>query len=194
MHVIKIKVFNKVICRSELRNKNCFRAVSAVHVPNNVFASKTQHVGEICTQWTRYLRPCEISVGGRSKALWSFTTNSYLFVLDVVWTPKGTITRDVLCQNDEYFIIIITKLQDTRACAVLHVGIACLRWRGKRSRHSRRMRTRNFPYLARDPCGWIWYPMMNRVSQATWNVIRCVVIPHGTYLPRSHWYMFAFLW
>ena len=26
------------------------------------------------------------------------------------------------------------------------------RWRVKRSRHSRRMRTRNFPYLARGPC------------------------------------------
>ena len=35
--------------------------------------------------------------------------------------------------------------------AVMHVWIACLRWRGTRSRHSRRMRTRNFPYLARGP-------------------------------------------
>ena len=33
----------------------------------------------------------------------------------------------------------------------MHVGIAYLRWRGKRSRHSRRMRTRNFTYLARGP-------------------------------------------
>ena len=33
----------------------------------------------------------------------------------------------------------------------MHVGIAYLRWRGKRSRHSRRMRTRNFAYLARGP-------------------------------------------
>ena len=32
----------------------------------------------------------------------------------------------------------------------MHVGIAYLRWRGK---HSRRMRTRNFAYLARGP----WY-------------------------------------
>ena len=31
----------------------------------------------------------------------------------------------------------------------MHVGIAYLQWRGKRSRHSRRMRTRNFAYLAR---------------------------------------------
>ena len=37
------------------------------------------------------------------------------------------------------------------ARAVMHVGIAYLRWRGKRSRHSRRMRTRNFAYLARGP-------------------------------------------
>ena len=34
----------------------------------------------------------------------------------------------------------------------MHVGIAYLRWRGKRSRHSRRMRTRNFTYLSRGPC------------------------------------------
>ena len=38
-----------------------------------------------------------------------------------------------------------------RARAVMHVGIAYLRWRWKRSRHSRRMRTRNFAYLARGP-------------------------------------------
>ena len=37
----------------------------------------------------------------------------------------------------------------------MHVGIAYTRWRGKRSRHSRRMRTRNFPYLARGP--WRWH-------------------------------------
>ena len=33
----------------------------------------------------------------------------------------------------------------------MHAGIAHLRWRGKRSRHSWRMRTRNFAYLARGP-------------------------------------------
>ena len=33
----------------------------------------------------------------------------------------------------------------------MHVGIAYPRWRGKRSRHSRCMRTRNFTYLARGP-------------------------------------------
>ena len=37
----------------------------------------------------------------------------------------------------------------------MHVGIAYLRWRGKRSRHSRRMRTRKFAYLARGPCSTI---------------------------------------
>ena len=35
--------------------------------------------------------------------------------------------------------------------AVMHVGIAYLRWRGKCSRHSRRMRTRKFTYLVRSP-------------------------------------------
>ena len=35
------------------------------------------------------------------------------------------------------------------ARAVIHVGIAYPRWQGKRSRQSRRMRTRNFTYLAR---------------------------------------------
>ena len=39
------------------------------------------------------------------------------------------------------------------ARAVMHVGIAHLRWWGKRSRYPRRMRTRNFAYLARGPCG-----------------------------------------
>ena len=37
------------------------------------------------------------------------------------------------------------------ARAVMHVGIAYPRWRGKRSRHSRRMRTRNYTYLVRGP-------------------------------------------
>ena len=42
----------------------------------------------------------------------------------------------------------------------MHVGIAYLRWRGKRSRHSRRMRTRNFAYLARGP----WTPPVISIS------------------------------
>ena len=33
----------------------------------------------------------------------------------------------------------------------MHVGIAYLWWRGKRSRHSRRMRIRNYTYLVRGP-------------------------------------------
>ena len=33
----------------------------------------------------------------------------------------------------------------------MHVEIAYLRWRGKRSRHSRRLLTHNFAYLARGP-------------------------------------------
>ena len=38
------------------------------------------------------------------------------------------------------------------ARAVMHVGIAYPRWRGKCSRYSGCMRTRNFMYLARGPC------------------------------------------
>ena len=34
--------------------------------------------------------------------------------------------------------------------AVMHVGIANLRWKGKRSRHPQRMRNPQFTYLARD--------------------------------------------
>ena len=45
------------------------------------------------------------------------------------------------------------------ARAVMHVGIAYLRWRGKRSRHSRRMRTRNFAYLARGPWSLFFWIM-----------------------------------
>ena len=50
------------------------------------------------------------------------------------------------------------------ARAVMHVGIAHLRWRGKRSRHSRRMRTRNFAYLARGP----WWFELNAVEVKAW--------------------------
>ena len=39
------------------------------------------------------------------------------------------------------------------ACAVMHVGIANPRRRGKRSRHSRRMRSPQFYYLARGAFG-----------------------------------------
>ena len=47
----------------------------------------------------------------------------------------------------------------------MHVGIAYSRWCGKRSRHSRRMRTRNFTYMARDP----W--MSNYIAQETMDVL-----------------------
>ena len=40
--------------------------------------------------------------------------------------------------------------------AMVYAGIAYPRWRGKRSRHSRRMRTRNFTYLERGPCKKLW--------------------------------------
>ena len=56
------------------------------------------------------------------------------------------------------------------ARAVMHVGIACLRWREKRSRHSRRMRTRNFPYLARGP--WhvsFWFVGLSIVGHWVWG-------------------------
>ena len=43
------------------------------------------------------------------------------------------------------------SMRDARA--VMQVGIAYLQWRGKRSRHSRRMRTLNLTYLARG----LWY-------------------------------------
>ena len=49
-------------------------------------------------------------------------------------------------------------------CAVMHVGIAYPRWRGKRSRHSRRMRTRNFPYLARDPWAQSWLAWVTQTT------------------------------
>ena len=38
----------------------------------------------------------------------------------------------------------------------MHVGIANPRWRGKRTRHSRRMRNRNFTYLIRGPLHPLW--------------------------------------
>ena len=56
------------------------------------------------------------------------------------------------------------------ARAVMHVGIAYLRWRGKRSRHSRRMRTRSFTYLARGPwgtCRYIYHVVQRPSERAT---------------------------
>ena len=63
------------------------------------------------------------------------------------------------------------------ARAVMHVGIACLRWRGKRSRHSRRMRTSNFTYLVRGPLEWKMYflfhslgSLSSALSAAGWSL------------------------
>ena len=42
----------------------------------------------------------------------------------------------------------------------MHVGIAYLRWLGKRSRHSRRMRTRDLAYLARGPCRQLLWQLL----------------------------------
>ena len=53
------------------------------------------------------------------------------------------------------------------ARAVTHVGIAYPRWRRKRSRHSRRMHTHNFMYLARGP--WV------RARTALTSNWRCVL-------------------
>ena len=55
------------------------------------------------------------------------------------------------------------------ARAVMHVGIAWLWWRGKRSRHSRRMRTRKFAYPARGP--WSTYEVCYK--QCMLNPIIC---------------------
>ena len=66
------------------------------------------------------------------------------------------------------------------ARAVMHVGIAHLRWRGKRSRHSRRMRTRNFTYLARGPwwlCNHWQYKRHHAIltirgARLMWNIMK----------------------
>ena len=63
------------------------------------------------------------------------------------------------------------------ARAVMHVRIAYPQWRGKRSRNSRRIHTRNFTYLARGSChaykptflndrSWILLHCTNRASEA----------------------------
>ena len=67
------------------------------------------------------------------------------------------------------------------ARAVMHVGIAHLRWRGKRSRHSRRMRTRNFTYLARGPLKTLFCFLDQQV------VVYSGELFDLTSLPRWHW-------
>ena len=86
------------------------------------------------------------------------------------------------------------------ARAVMHVGIACLRWRGKRSRHSRRMRIRKFAYLARGP--WLttysalsyhlnqwwhcvnWTPWDKPRGSFFYKNITCMT--HDTFLTKMH--------
>ena len=57
------------------------------------------------------------------------------------------------------------------ARAVMHVEIAYLRWRGKRSRHSRRMRTRNIAYLVRGP--WAKLPWGKDSTLSARNSMAC---------------------
>ena len=68
------------------------------------------------------------------------------------------------------------------ARAVMHVGIACLRWRGKRSRHSRRMRIRKFAYLARGP--WFvltTFILANKIIENKHIIMQC-----ASNFPSSH--------
>ena len=60
------------------------------------------------------------------------------------------------------------------ARAVMHIGIAYPRWRGKRSRHSRCMRIRNFRYLTRSPWANLSTCLMNH-RQSILSVL-CLVI------------------
>ena len=53
----------------------------------------------------------------------------------------------------------------------MHVGTAYLQWRGKLSRHSRRMRTRNFAYLARGP--WAVVELGHRLSLCAIIIFCC---------------------
>ena len=72
----------------------------------------------------------------------------------------------------------------------MHVGIAYPRWRGKRSWHSRRMRTRNFTYLARGPCMNIWWcNITSHVKMRTrwvmcWHVI-CIIYRQTSNIRRA---------
>ena len=85
------------------------------------------------------------------------------------------------------------------ASAVMHVGIACILWRGKRSRHSRRMRIRNFPYLASGP---LWMILSRYSIYVTLPYSRCVFIvviagdlggSLGLYIGASFLTIFEFL-
>ena len=64
------------------------------------------------------------------------------------------------------------------ARAVMHVGIAYLWWRGKRSRHSRRMRTRNLTYLARGPLSTCFRIPYRRCSQIATEKPSIIFVPN----------------
>ena len=57
----------------------------------------------------------------------------------------------------------------------MHVGIACPLWRGKRSRHPRRMRIRNFTYLVRGPWEdqFVHTKVINRLSSSQHSLVSC---------------------
>ena len=57
------------------------------------------------------------------------------------------------------------------ARAMMHVRIVYPQWQGKRSRHSRCMRTRNFTYLARGPWTPKWFIQSNIITGGTNNKI-----------------------
>ena len=65
----------------------------------------------------------------------------------------------------------------------MHVGIAHPRWRGKRSRHSRRMRTRNFAYLARGPCNVFHHHNKGQVH--TLMKVLCLVVANESVISFS---------
>ena len=80
----------------------------------------------------------------------------------------------------------------------MHVGIAYPRWRGKRSRHSRRMRTRNFTYLARGPCGkqlqkiYIVWIFLFRTRGEVWNEMN-IFLACSTVFPKKYAHGFVVL-
>ena len=65
----------------------------------------------------------------------------------------------------------------------MHVGIAYPRWRGKRSRHSRRMSTRNFTHLARGP---------NNLKEIIVSPKECLMKPEGHFMIRISSYQYIF--
>ena len=77
----------------------------------------------------------------------------------------------------------------------MHGGIAYLRWRGKRSRHSRRMRIRNFAYLARGPCSngiqsslFLTQPLFSQNTPIRHSIAHGIVME----CPREFFFFFFF--